>query len=521
MKYLILIGLLVLTLSHGIASEAPVNTPYEKSGITASTTLIDILVNAQLKREGVQQANLCSDEVFIRRVYIDVIGTLPTSEEVVSFLKDSRADKRAILIDQLLNRKEYAEYWSMKWCDLLRVKAEFPINLWPNAVQTYHRWIRDSLRNNKHYDVFVREMLTSSGSNFRVPPVNFYRAIQSHDSTAIAAAVALAFMGTRYEKMPAAQQSEMASFFTRVGYKGTAEWKEEIVYHDLSSASVIQTRYPDGTKVKILSEQDPRKVFADWLITPNNPWFSKNIVNRIWYWLMGRGIIHDPDDIRKDNPPVNPALLSYLEKEFVKSNYDLKHIYRIILNSRTYQASSIPKTQSTKSEKLFGNYGVRRLEAEVLVDALNTIGGTGEGYSSPVPEPFTNTPPYQRTISLSDGSITSQFLEMFGRPPRDSGLESERNNDSSDSQRLYLLNSNEIQRKIEQSPPLRKLFNTYKNNNQELIRMIYLTLLSRYPTDSELKTVLAYYKTKGLGQKQATDDLVWVLINSKEFLYRH
>jgi len=488
-----------------------------------SRNSIDTMVMSTLRKQGIQPANLCSDEVFIRRVYLDVIGTLPEPEEVRKFLESRSPSprKRAALIYTLLQRDEFADYWSLKWCDLLRVKAEFPINLWPNAVQAYHRWIHDALKENMPYDQFARELLTSSGSNFRVPQVNFYRAIQGQEPSAIAGAVALTFMGVRLDQWPQANRAGMEAFFSRLAYKNTAEWKEEIVYLDPAPTDPLKAVFPDGTAVQIQPGEDPRVVFADWLIDPDNPWFARNIVNRIWAWLLGRGIIHEPDDIRPDNPAVHPKLLEYLEKELVKSEYDLRYIYRLILNSRTYQQSSIPQSDHPDAEALFAFYPVRRLDAEVLIDALCWISGTQESYSSPIPEPFTFIPEENRSIDLADGSITSQFLEMFGRPSRDTGLESERNNQSNDAQRLHLLNSTHIQDKLERTERLNGLIKTAKGNRRMLINMIYLNILSRYPTQDELATAEQYTQGKGINLRQATSDLAWALINTKEFLYRH
>jgi len=482
---------------------------------------IDEYVFAKLKELGIQPSELCSDHEFIRRVYLDVNGSLPEPQEVRRFLEDRRSDKRATLIDALLERDEFADYWSLKWCDLLRVKAEFPINLWPNAVQAYHRWIYDSLRENMPYDKFARELLTSSGSNFRVPQVNFYRAIQGREPSAIAAAVALTFMGVRFDQWPEKRRCGMEAFFSRVAYKQTAEWKEEIVYLDPAPTGPLKAVFPDGVPVQIQPGKDPRVVFADWLITPDNPWFARNIVNRIWAWLLGRGIIHEPDDIRPDNPAVHPQVLTLLEKELVKADYDLRHIYRLILNSCTYQQSSIPRSDHPDAEALFACYPVRRLDAEVLIDALCWISGTGETYSSAIPEPFTFIPPENRSIELADGSITSQFLEMFGRPARDTGLESERDNQPTDAQRLHLLNSTHVQNKIERSGRLNGLIRTAKRNRSMLINLIYLNILSRYPTEAELAAAEKYFQTKGINSSQATSDLAWALINTKEFLYRH
>ncbi len=505
----------------GLGAEPQIVRPYESSDEFKPANAIDRAVLAALREKGIPPANLCSDEVFLRRVYLDVIGTLPQPAEVHAFLEDRRPDKRAALIDTLLAREEFADYWSLKWCDLLRVKAEFPINLWPNAVQAYHRWIRDAIREKRPYDQFVRELLTSSGSNFRVPPVNFYRAVQGREPSAIASAVALTFMGTRLENWPEDRRRGMEAFFSRVAFKTTAEWKEEIVQLDPAPGGPLVADFPDGTRARIRSGEDPRQVFADWLIRPENPWFARNVVNRVWSWLMGRGIIHEPDDIRPDNPPTNPALLACLEEELVKAHYDLRHIYRLILNSRTYQQSSIPRSDDPAAEALFAYYPVRRLDAEVLIDALCRLDGVGESYSSAIPEPFTFIPERQRTIALADGSITSSFLEMFGRPARDTGLEMERNNLPTDAQRLHLLNSSHIQHKIDRSPRLARLIEANKRNRANLIRAMYVSLLSRYPTPQEQAAAEEYFRTSGLGTKQAAEDLAWAMINTKEFLYRH
>lgn len=510
---------LVALIAVGAAVHAA--PPYDSEQPFTPASPVDEKVLALLRKQGIAPASRCSDAVFVRRVYLDVIGTLPRPTEVESFLKDQRPDKRALLIDALLARDEFGQYWGLKWGDLLRIKSEFAINLWPNAVQAYDRWVRNAIAANMPYDQFVRELLTASGSNFRVPQVNFYRAVQNREPVGLASAVALTFMGTRLEKWPETMRNQMGTFFSRVAYKKTGEWKEEIVYPDPMKTDPLPVVFPDGSKLTIPAGKDPRVVFADWLLAPNNQWFSRAIVNRVWYWFMGRGIIHEPDDIRSTNPPVNPELLSYLQGELVKSRYDLKALYRLILNSATYQQSSVPTSKQPQTEVLFAVYPVRRLDAEVLIDALCWLSGDGQGYSSQVPEPFTWIPESHRAITLADGSITSAFLEMFGRPPRDTGLESERNNQPSDAQELYLLNSVDMQKKIERSKMFQKFAEAAKGDRRAVIGSVYLAVLSRPPTDGELATAEKYYQTPGLTAKQAQDDLAWALINSKEFLYRH
>ena len=464
----------------------------------------------------------------MRRVFLDVIGTLPTAAEAREFIADQSPKKRSELIDRLLQRKEFSFYWAMKWSDLLRVKSEYPINLWPNAAQNYHHWIQTQLKENVPYDRFVRELLVSSGSNFRVPAVNFYRAMQSREPAGIAQTVALTFLGVRAESWPKERWAEMAVFFSQMEYKGTEQWKEEIVQFDAKKAlsrensGPTELAAPDGVKVIVSFGQDPREAFADWLVSPKNPWFAKCAANRVWSWLIGRGIVHEPDDFRPDNPPSDPELLAFLERELIASHYDLKRVYRLILNSKTYQLSSIPESDKDRKNSYFSHYPIRRLEAETLIDAICQVTGSSEKYESAVPEPYTVIPEDQRSIELGDGSVTSSFLEMFGRSPRNSGLESERNSRPSSEQAMHLLNSSHIQRKIDQSEKLRTIFQS-KRKTKEIVEEIYLTILSRYPTEDELKTLKDYSQPGQNGPKgrRPMIDSVWALINSEEFLYRH
>ena len=562
---------------------------------------IDKLVFAKLSSLGIQPA-LCSDAVFVRRAYLDVIGTLPTAKEARDFIQDRDAqNKRRLLIDRLLERDEFADYWAMKWGDVLRIKAEFPINLWPNAAQAYHRWVRASIAENKPYDKFVRELLTSSGSNFRVGPVNFYRALQNRTPEGTAMAVALTFMAARADAWPKERLAGMAVFFAQVGYRPTREWKEEHVFwdpyksvetlaggpdnasaaarHPVATAP-LAAMFPDGTKIRLSPDRDPREVFADWLITPKNPWFTRSISNRVWAWLLGRGIIHEPDDIREGNPPGNLALLACLEKDLIASHYDLKRLFRLILNSQTYQLSSLPGRAPAggSAEANFGAYPLRRLDAEVLIDAINQIAGTSDLYTSPIPEPFTYIPDDKPAIAIADGSITSPFLALFGRSARATGLESERNNRPLPAQWLHMLNSSHIQHKLDQGPKLKAIFESGRKP-KEIINELYLTILSRPPTPAETEIALAYGRpgarspglsrnpagmppkggttnagtppkggttSAGMPPKGGTTsnqkkppvaakpakvypvkrhddwvDIAWALINSEEFLYRH
>ena len=544
----------VLAVAGGAATPEKAANVFESSAPAKPASQLDKIVFAKLASLDVQPV-LCSDAVFVRRAYLDVIGTLPTAEEARGFIEDpDRKNKRDALIDRLLERDEFADYWSMKWGDILRIKAEFPVNLWPNAAQAYHRWVRASIAENKPYDQFVREMLTSSGSNFRVGPVNFYRAVQSKTPENVATAVALTFMGSRTDSWPKDRLAGTAVFFSQIGYKPTSEWKEESVFWDplhccavagnsapghaavttsgqaTGDASQEETApptdsaplaavFPDGTEIQLPPERDPREVFADWLIRAENPWFTRSIVNRVWAWLLGRGIIHEPDDIREDNPPSDPQLLAYLEKELIASDFDLKGLYRKILTSTTYQFSSMPRFSDPQAEANFASYPVRRLEAEVLIDAINKFTGTSDLYTSPIPEPFTYIPQDMRAIAVADGSISSPFLTLFGRSARATGMENERINKPVPAQWLHMLNSSHIQQKLEQGPKLKAIFTSGRKPG-EIVEELYLTVLSRRPTDEELKTVAEYVQSTS-SKSQAPIDVAWALINNTEFLYRH
>ena len=564
MRTWLFLWFILLAMAGGAATPAAGGSVFESPTPPTPEGRLDEIVFATLSSLNLEPV-LCSDAVFVRRAFLDVMGTLPTAKEARDFIQspDTR-NKRRHLIDRLLERDEFADYWAMKWGDVLRIKAEFPVNLWPNAAQAYHRWVRASLAQNKPYDQFARELLTASGSNFRVGPVNFYRAVQNRTPEGIAGAVALTFMGARAEAWPTNRLAGLAGFFSQIGYKPTSEWKEEHVFWDPLGASTLagnsapgraaiaaigqvpngstslspalpadraprRAVFPDGNEIQLPADRDPREVFADWLMTPENPWFARAIVNRVWAWLLGRGIIHEPDDIRDDNPPSNPALLAYLEREMVAGHYDLKGLYRLILNSSTYQLSSMPRVPSPQAEANFASYPLRRLDAEVLIDAINKVTGSSDLYTSPIPEPFTYVPEGKPAIALPDGSITSPFLALFGRSARATGMENERNNRPVPAQWLHLLNSSHIQRKLEQGPKLKAIFDSGLKP-PEIVMDLYLTILSRFPTRDEVRNAEAYGTPapanpggKGGGSKRREDwvDVAWSLINSDEFLYRH
>ena len=496
---------------------------------------IDEYVYAKLKTLGIPPSGLCSDAEFLRRVYLSVIGLLPTPQEARVFLADPDPAKRAKLIDKLLERDEFADFWALKWGDLLRIKSEYPVKLWPKAAETYYRWLRQSIAQNKPYDRFVTELLLSGGSNFREGAANFYRALPSRDPQSTAETAALVFMGARVgcarchahptESWTRKDDWGMAAFFAKVGYKSTLEWKEELVlfnpkgvFKNPLTGDVVKPQPLGGAPLEIGKEDDPRGAFAAWLTAPDNPWFGRAIANRIWFWLLGRGIVQEPDDLRSTNPPENPELLDWLAAELAAHHYDLKHLYRLILNSRTFQRSSTTLAANAKDIAHFSHYPVARLGAEQLSDAICQVTETSEKFQSIIPEPFTYLPAGYHATQLSDGNIGTPFLELFGRPSRDTPYESERNTEPSIWQELYLLNSDQLESKTANSPRLKRLIAAAKPD-EEILDEFYFATLSRSPSPEEKQKAAAYLATHKANRAQALGDIVWALLNTREFLF--
>lgn len=484
------------------------------------------------EKQGIKVPAMASDTVFLRRLTLTAAGRLPTEAEIRKFLKDSRPDKRTIWIDEILASPEYADMQAMHFADMLRIKSEFPINLWPNAVQAYHRQIREDLLADRSLQKMFYRMLTVSGSNFREPYANFFRGSADRSPEGLAKMVLLTTCGMREKELSPEELKEFAALFSRIRYKSTYEWKEEIVFNAIEQ-SPLTGRLPDGSKVKIsdTSATDPRKIFADWLFDDGKVYFERAMTNRIWHWCFGRGIYRVADDLpqipgfwnrvnifaaQSENLPFSTKLQEYLNKEFRDSGYSLRHIYRLIMNSVLFQASSLD--QSKARIEHMAVYPLRRLESEVLIDALAQITRGYDRYSSVIPEPFTYLPPRSRAITIADGSISTGVLDNFGRPPRDSGQLSERNTASTDSQGLYLMNSAALYRRIQNyCRTLRRL-----RKDEQRLEKVYLDILSRMPTEQEKKTFFQYQKTLDKKSKQRVfPDTVWILLNSKEFIFHH
>ena len=498
---------------------------------------VDELVFAKLKKLGIPPSDLCTDQEFVRRVYLDVIGTLPTPDEVRAFLADADPQKRGKLIDQVLKRNEFADYWALKWGDLLRIKSEYPVNVWPKAVQVYYRWLHEALQANKPYDQFVRELLTSGGSNFRSPPANFFRALPGRTPQAFAETTALVFMGARFNCVrchahPTATWTldddlGMAAYFAKVALKATQEWKEEIVYFNADGGiwhprtkQLVKPQVPGGEALELGPEEDPRVKFADWLTSPQNPWFAKNVVNRVWSWLLGRGIVHEADDWRPTNPPENPELLDYLSQELVSHQFDLQHIYRLILNSRTYQLSSSTNPLNGRDVAHFSHYRLRRLGAEEILDAIGQVTGSTEPFYSWIPVPSLRLPTGYKATQLPDSDIECTFLEVFGRPSRDTPYEGDRNSDATARQAMFFVSSDTLQWKIAGGQRIQQWFAAQKTD-ADIIEEIYLAALSRLPTEDEKQKATEFVTKHQSARGEAVQDLMWAVLSTKEFVVNH
>ena len=447
----------------------------------------------------------CSDEVFLRRTYLVLTGRLPKANKAEQFLQSVSPAKKSLLIDSLLDSEEYVSYTVMRWGDILRIKSEFPSNLWPNGVQAYNRWLYEQVSANVPYDEFVRRLLLSQGSNFRSPAVNFYRAFLKKTPENIYQNVNILFLGDRNSK------DEGAICFEQIKYKSTKEWKEEIIYLDLEQKAKKKTvEISDNNNIRLLEGEDWREAYTDWLTNPQNRRFAEVMTNRLWFWVFGKGIVHEPDDWGTHNPPSNKILLDYLTNQFIASGYDTKALLKLFLNSGIYQSKHAPE----------GFFMAQRLPAEVLVDALADLTGISDEYRSRVPEPFTYYPQGTRSVDLGDATVSSSALELFGRVSRDISLESQRNSTITARQLLYLMNARELEDRIRKSNTLTELCKQQKNI-PDLCRAITLMTLSRYPTNEEITLYRQYAQEHKLSLRNLASDIMWTQINSIEFLYNH
>ena len=450
-------------------------------------------------------SNRCSDEVFLRRLYLTVTGSLPGPQQCESFLKSTNPRKRENVVNRLVEHELSLKYMQMHWGDILRIKSEFPSNLWPNGVQAYNRWIYEQLLNNVPYDKMVRDLLLSEGSNFRSPAANFYRGFQARTPQNFYANINLLFLGNRN----CTDNGHLC--FSQIKFKSTKEWKEEIIYIDYYKALPWdRVVLADGTTLTLRADSDWREEYVNWLTSRENRRFAEVMVNRLWYWVFGKGIVHEPDDWRKDNKPSNPELLKEYTDYFVAKNYDIRALLKKMLLSEEFNSKAAPE----------GFYEPQRLPAEVIVDAIATATGKWTTYSSRVPEPFTFYPPRTRATHLGDATVSSTQLELFGKVSRDVSLESQRNNAITSRQLLYLMNSSELEKSIRKSPVLKKICEQ-STSVPPLADAITLRVLSRKATQHEIELYKEHMQQNELTLKELAFDIMWMQINSNEFLYNH
>ena len=491
-----------------------------------AVNFIDQTVFAKLKTLNVIPSDLCDDATFIRRVYFDIAGTPPLPGAVRDFIESHDPDKRRHLVDELLERPEYRDYQTILWADLLRNSSVF---LHDEGVRAYTSFIRGSFADNKPFDQFVRELLTAKGSTYHneTAPANYYRV--TTDPAELTTSTSQIFLGVRLEccrchNHPFDRWSQddfwsFAAFFAKTHVANGPDKDEGIVYTD-NGGEVRQQRTQQLMRPKILTDDKPldydgsdvRAKLAAWITDKNNPFFAKATVNRVWKQFFGRGIVHPVDDFRASNPPINPPLLDALAKDFVASGYDMKHLIRTICNSRVYQLSSTPNATNADDTKNFSRYYIKRLGPEQVLDAITIATG--------IDEPFPNMHPGIRAINLPDNTVPCAFLDTFGRSRRLQAVE--RTQETSISQALALMNGATVNGKIT-NPKGRvaELVSRIGDRTDEnIIRELYLATFARYPNAKELKQALDYVMQSAT-PREGYEDLMWVMLNTREFLFNH
>lgn len=475
----------------------------------------------------IQPSAIASDAIFLRRVYLDVIGTLPTAEEARAFLDSSEPAKRTHLIDRLLERDEFASFWALKWADLMRGSD---VTISQRGVFSFHRYLVDMFRRDRPFTKFARETLTGQGNTLHRPEANFFRVARTPDD--MAEAMAQLFLGVRigcakchnhpFESVTQTDYYSFAAYFARVKFKGAQfGLDDEIVYLDRQGdvrhplTNVIVPPAAFGQVPELAPTADRRQALADWLIADTNPYFARSITNRIWFHLFGRGIVEPVDDFRETNPPSNPELLQALTAEFASHGYRVRPVLRTILNSKTYQLAADGAVQSpfaADPEKYFSKAQVRMWTGEQILDAISQAAG--------VPAKFDGYPHGTRAIELAEGTVSNAFLQAFAKPVRDSTCECARDSDPSISQVIHLLNSPEIRDSLSQDSSRIAGWLKADKSDAELVDLIYLSTLTRRPTESE-RTLVTKFLAEAESRAAGLIDLEHALINTNEFLLRH
>ncbi len=484
---------------------------------------IDTLVNAKLQKLRITPSDLCSDEAFLRRVYIDVIGTLPTLEEFRRFMSSKAANKRDLLVDELLGRKEFAELWVMKWAELLQMRSSDRVS--PKAMLLYYTWLQDKLANNVPMDKMVRELISANGGTFKNPPTNYYQI--ELDTLKTSENVAQVFMGMRiqcsqchnhpFDRWTMNDYYGFAAFFAQIGRKGADDPRELIVFNSGGG----EVNHPVGGRVmkpKFLGGAEPdtagkdrRVVLAEWLASPSNPYFATNLANIVWGHFFGQGIIHEVDDVRASNPASNPELLAELGKRFTGYNYDFKKLVRDICTSHTYQLATQPNESNVGDTRNFAHSAIRRIKAETFLDCISQVTETKNK--------FPGLPLGSRAVQIVDGGVSNYFLTTFGRATRETVCSCEVRLEPTLSQSLHLLNGDSSTQKILAGNLVGKRL-AEKKAPAEIIDELYIRCLSRAPLPPE-RSRLDSVVMGETDMKRALDDVFWALLNSREFMFNH
>jgi hypothetical protein len=504
----------------------------DTSKLPEPVNVVDQAVFGKLRLLGIPASDVCDDATFLRRVSLDITGLLPNEQQVREFLADTSADKRDRLIDQLLDSTAYADHFANKWNFVLRNRRENGEDA-PGTL-LFHQWIWDRVYENTPYDQFVRQIVTASGDPQINPAVTWYRDVDTVEEQV--EDTAQLFLGLRiqcarchhhpFEKWSQDDYYGMAAFYSRVGKKvipnASGNMRDRRVFHNEGAASAANPRSGKGLKPtglgappsEVAPDQDPRVKLADWMTDPQNPFFAKSVVNRYWKHFFSRGIVEPEDDMRATNPPSNPELLDGLSQHFTKSGFDLKELIRTICRSRTYQLSALPNEHNASDKQNFSRYYPRRLSAEVLYDAFHQVTETSEN--------FGGMPAGTRAMQLADSSNATYFLQVFGQPKGDTACECERSADANLAQSLHLLNGREIQDKIARDGArTAKLAGDSARAVEERIREIYRWVFAREPQPDELEVAVSYLKRHEENPRRGFEDIVWALINTKEFQFNH
>jgi Protein of unknown function (DUF1553)/Protein of unknown function (DUF1549) len=510
-------------------------------GRAARRNFIDELVLTKLESLRIPPSPLCTDNEFIRRAFLDSTGTLPTPEEVKKFLADVGPDKRDRLIDALLERPEYVDYWTYKWSDLLLITTK---RLPQPSVWSFYQYVRQSVADNKPWDRFAREILTVNGSTLENGAANYF--VLHKDVTELTEATAVKFLGTSItcarchnhplEKWTQDQYWSMANLFSRVGLKN-GDRSGDVMVQSQPSGDVLHLRRGvampptplDGKPLPLDSPTDRRQYFADWLTAKENPYFAPALVNRVWRNFLGRGLVEAEDDLRQTNPPTNPELLDALAKDFVEHKYDVKQLIRSIMRSATYQRSSQVLAGNGGDDRFYSRYLIRRLPAEVILDAYSQVTGAPTPFNqiksgaSDSSTPYSGYPLGTRALQLPDSKVASQFLDAFGRPDRSQACSCDRQQDSSVSQALHVNNGQTLNDKIRAKTSRVETWLNEKIGDEEAIQRLYLLALNREPNTGEMQKFKAFLSEAAAdgksGRREAMEDLFWAVLTSKEFLF--